>query len=135
MNRMTENRIKYVTGLSSCVYRDYVLSMWLDITLKGVSIVDFFETNGLKDVVVYGYGDIGKKLIRELESSDKIRVVAVLDQKAMQLSGEIPILRPTDPIPKHDVMLVTVLDCNYVRNTLGDKSNNIVSFDEFLRGF
>ena len=50
------------------------------INLKGVKIGDYFEKKGITSIAVYGLGNYGNVVIRELKKSDKITLYGV-DQK------------------------------------------------------
>ena len=109
--------------------------MWLGLTLEGVSIVDFFRSNHLHDIAVYGYGKVGKLLCREIKKCDDINLVAVIDKNYGDKEDGITVISPDASIPKHEILICAYTDVNYVRNKLVGKSDNIVGFDELLKGF
>ena len=130
-----ERVLKLYNEYNSCLYREKVFEMWLNLSLRGICICDFFVMNSLKDIIVYGYGRIGRLLCGEIKKHKKLRVVAAIDRNADLLMGSVPIIQPDEIIPKHDVMIVTIEDFNYVMGLMKEKSNNIVSLTELIRGY
>ena len=117
-------------------YRENVWKMWLQVTLCGHSLNDFFANNNLYKIIVYGYGDIGKTLYREIDKSELVNVVAVVDANASKkIDAELDIISPRDVIPICDVMVVTIPDINSVRNEFEGKGYNIIGIDEILMGY
>lgn len=131
MNRKTG----FINEISNCAYRESIFYLWLQLSLKGVSILDFFRANNFKRIIVYGYGKIGKLLCKEINGSPDIELIAVLDRAYMNIQCEYSIISPEDIMPDHDLVISTISDTNYVRNVLLDKTSIIIGFDELLKGF
>lgn len=135
MENYKEAKIDYIKIHSESSYRERVYASWLNLCLRGISVGAFFRENKLNDIIIYGYGKIGKLLCDEIERTNSIRVKAVIDKRAEELSCPYPLYSPYEDIPEHDILIVTVMDTNYVRNTLKGKSETIVPIGELLRGY
>lgn len=69
-------------------------SRWLFIKNKGKSTADYFITNHIATVAIYGCGELGKRLIEELEASC-ISVIVGIDQYAERLDAPTKVVLPT----------------------------------------
>lgn len=71
----------------------WVLKRWVLRLLEGFRLAEELTGKGIATIYVYGYGELGKLLIREL-SDTNIHIEAVIDRRAEQFSGaEIPVIR------------------------------------------
>lgn len=61
----------------------WVLKRWVLRLLEGVRISDGMADQGITAIYVYGYGELGKLLVREL-SGTGIHIEAVIDRRAEQ---------------------------------------------------
>lgn len=111
----------------------FILNDWLALRQKGETIAKFFEKNKYKRVAVYGMKELGERLIDELEKNG-IEVTCIIDQNPTQKTGKIPVISPTDEIPKSDVMVVTAsFYFNEIRNRMKDRVDcDIVSMDDVV---
>lgn len=62
-------------------YKQYylLLNKWLELSLDGKSVSVLMEEMEIKRVLVYGMGNIGKRLIQDIEKSKIIQIVGVMD--------------------------------------------------------
>lgn len=87
----------------------WVLKRWILRLLESIKIVDELSEKGITTTYIYGYGELGKLLIREL-SDTKINIEAVLDRRAGQFNGgKIPVI----PLEKADYKLPVVVTVIY----------------------
>ncbi len=87
----------------------WVLKRWALRLLKGIRVADDLSMRGITTVYVYGYGELGKLLIRELSNSG-IKIKAVIDRRAGQLgSDKIPVV----PLEKAEPVLPVVVTVVY----------------------
>ena len=135
MDKDSTNKIRYAAEITNCTYRETIFYMWTQLALKGISVADFFRTNGLRRIVVYGYGRVGKLVCREIEKCDDLSLVAVIDKNYKKIDCNFTGISPEDTIPEHDILISTYTDTNYVRNKLAGRSDSIVGFDEVLKGY
>lgn len=63
------------------IYRQYylLLNRWLEYNLRDETVSDLLETRGIKKVIVFGMGNIGKRLIQDLKKSKYVQVEGVID--------------------------------------------------------
>ena len=59
-------------------------------------------------IAVYGYGILGRRLIRELEGS-QIERKYYIDRNALKIQADIPVFMDTEDLPEVDVIIVTVV--------------------------
>lgn len=64
----------------------WVLKRWVLRLLEGLRISDELMRRGITTIYIYGYGELGKLLIREL-SDTKVHIEAVIDRRAGQFVG------------------------------------------------
>lgn len=87
----------------------WVLKRWILRLLESVRISDALLCRGITTIYVYGYGELGKLLIREL-SDTGIKIEAVIDRRAGQFDdGKIRVL----PLEKADPGLPIVVTVVY----------------------
>lgn len=65
----------------------WVLKRWVSLFLEGSRISDELSEKGITPIYIYGYGELGKLLIREL-SDTEIKIEAVIDRRAEQFTGD-----------------------------------------------
>lgn len=90
------------------IQRGKMLNKWLYLKNVDIPIKKYLEDKGLKRIAVYGLGDIGKRLIEELQN-DNFVVEYAVDAKADMLFADFPLYLAKDELPDIDVMIVTVL--------------------------
>ncbi len=57
-----------------------VYDMWLTININGKSILEYFEKRNIKEIAIYGYGGLGKRLYQELKQQERVKVKYIIDQ-------------------------------------------------------
>lgn len=62
-------------------YKQYylVLNKWLELSLNGGSVGHMLVQQNRKKIIVYGLGNIGKRLIQDIEKSNDLEIVGVMD--------------------------------------------------------
>lgn len=65
----------------------WVLKRWVLRLLEGIKISDELLGRGITTIYIYGYGELGKLLIREL-SDTGINIEAIIDRRAEQFAGD-----------------------------------------------
>ena len=53
---------------------------WLTININGKSILEYFEKRNIKEIAIYGYGGLGKRLYQELKQQERVKVKYIIDQ-------------------------------------------------------
>lgn len=124
-----EKRIEKATHITR------LLNRWLDVFIRGESVGRFLYENGLKNVVIYGWGEIGKRLYKELLAYE-IHIAYVLDRNVTQ--SEIKGLEIYEPCKKQgesvDIVIVTVAgEFDGIRDYLEYlKYTNVYSLENLL---
>lgn len=83
----------------------FLLNQWIVLKQNKKSIVKFFERNNYRNVAIYGMGELGKRLLLELESAE-VHIECIIDQNIVDIDTNIPILHPDELIPAVDVIVV-----------------------------
>ena len=77
---------------------------------------DFFEhkltSENYNKIAVYGYGIIGRRIVKELEKSH-IEVKYYIDKNAANIKADIPIFSNIEDLPEVDAIIVTVVSQFY----------------------
>lgn len=114
-----------------------ILKKWMLLKYEGIDIEDYLINNHLLNIAIYGMGDIGKILYRELaESSVNIRYV--IDRNAMWVYSDVDIYTLSNSIdyPQVDVIIITVMmndrDLKEEINQL--TKANVISLEEIISG-
>lgn len=113
-----------------------ILSKWTDILIDRQRLSEYLQENGVRRVAVYGWGDLGRKLYRELMLCG-IEVGYILDQNVTYSGVEgLLVHRPQKGDASVDAVIVTVLGgFSDIRNLLESLGYfNIYSFDSLLDG-
>lgn len=124
--RKANNSSKYWHGRFS--HDASLLSMtrkWLEIEQNGYSICDWFTKNNIHTVLIYGAGELGKRLILELDKKG-IAVIGVIDRKPIYYFYGAEGFFLQDNLPKADIVVVTVPEMlTGVRNRI--KNDNTIA--------
>lgn len=83
-----------------------MLLNWISIKQDKHNICNFFTEHDIKKIAIYGMGPVGQRLYRELENTG-VSVVFSVDQNAMNIYSEIPVLTMEDEWPEIDAIIVT----------------------------
>lgn len=85
---------------------------WLILTERGDTIDTFFKERNIKEIAIYGYGNIGRHLVTQLSDSD-ISIKYVIDKrKGGILTDNIPCYQISDKMPSVDAIVITPF-CEY----------------------
>lgn len=97
---------------------------WMDLREKNICISDYLKKYDITQVAVYGYGMLGKHLIKELEEQN-IRIAYILDRNCRKQSLKYEIKNPQDNLPQVDAIIVTVVDeFDEIYQSLKDRVNS-----------
>lgn len=81
---------------------------WVEAYQLGRSLEDLLFEKGYEDVAIYGMGDVGYLLFRELESS-KIKVKYGIDKDPIGRGFDLPIVAPSKDMEKVDAIIITAV--------------------------
>ncbi len=83
-----------------------ILLEWLAIKQEGKTIASYFHTHDYQRVAIYGMGELGVRLLKELELSD-IEVVCAIDKGIPCEEVNVELKKPGEPVENIDVVVVT----------------------------
>ena len=124
MSKQNKNKIeKY-----SRFYRLY--ECWLMLKLSGGSLANFFDKNEIKSIAVYGYGSVGRMLVKELEETD-IKITGIIDRKRTTKTDGISLYYPEEALPDMDVVVITpFIDEKEIESSLRKNYNGKILYIE-----
>jgi predicted dinucleotide-utilizing enzyme len=116
--------------------REYkLLNKWMKLKEDEIYIADFLTSKQIFNIGVYGYGVMGKHLIRELNLK-QYSVVWVMDQKAQGDMYCKKIVRPGDKESTKDVELIVITSIDYLEEIefqfLKNGNDKIISIEELI---
>lgn len=79
---------------------------------NGVNLSELIQEKYKKKIntiAIYGIGELGNYILRELLEENRIEVVYCLDQKKCGTIGTIPIFQPSEQLEVPDVILITTV--------------------------
>lgn len=82
-----------------------ILSDWFEKKQQGKNITCFLEKNRFHSIAIYGLGNLGKFLEKELRG--QIEIFYGIDKR--NISAEYPVYRLEDDLPKVDLVIVTAV--------------------------
>lgn len=111
----------------------HVLRKWIDMKQKGKNLSAYFIENGYRKIAIYGMGDIGNALMKELENTD-VQVVYGIDQRADSLKANIKIITIDDSLERVEVIVITAIaDADLIKLKLSQKVDYpIISIEEIV---
>lgn len=111
----------------------YLYSSWIDAKRRGKSVAEYLKGENIKTVAIYGMGDIGTKLCKELQGTD-ITIKYVMDQGISIDTSYAPIKKLNENLPIVDAIVITPVNAySQIRDSLSDKTNsNIISIEDII---
>mgnify|MGYP002509543375 CR=1 FL=1 len=98
----------------------HILNDWMKLKENGGSIEQALKEKNIKSVAIYGMGDLGRHLVKDLENTN-IEVKYAIDRSFFAIS-DIDIYEPESELPNVDAVIVTPV-CEYenIRRDLEEK--------------
>lgn len=112
----------------SVAYRAQLLYKWLLLGERNISVIDLLMESGWREIAVYGYGVVGKLLVKELTNAN-FHVPFIVDRRKGELSASIPIFTLFEILPQCDVIIVTTNNLSEIRGKIGTDKNVILLED------
>lgn len=116
-------------------FRAEILAKLYYLEKMGISISDFFKLNQISNVVVHGYGIIGRIVVEELQKNG-IEVICIIDRKAEYIHIDFPVQTLDKPLPYADMIVVTSNNLDEVRkaaNKSGYKNMQVLSIKNIMQ--
>lgn len=110
-----------------------LMDQWVNIKQEGSGLEKYFIKNNYRRIAVYGMGDVGKRLVKELKNSE-VEIVCGIDRNRDNIYSDIKIVTMDDQLPCVDVVIVTVLKEFYtIRDALAAKTDcPVVAIEDIL---
>jgi phosphoglycerate dehydrogenase-like enzyme len=105
---------------------------WLELKQNNYRLKGYFENNNYKSVAIYGMGDLGKRLFREL--ADDGVVVSYTIDKNIGVDDEYKMIALSERLPEVDVVIVTAVSSfdDIYLDLKGRFNGEIVSIEDVL---
>lgn len=112
----------------------YLLNKWVELKQKNINIVQYFEDRNCKDIAIYGMGEVGVRLLEELQEKN-INIKYVIDQKNNPLN--LVTNKSINKKIEADIVVVTpIFAYDSIKKQLKNYcSCPIVSIEEVIFGF
>ena len=111
-----------------------LLDDWMILKEKGVHLARFLKNAGFYNVGIYGFGILGRHLLREV-LDDNIKVSYIVDRQRDKLHVDIPLYLPTEELPDVDAIIVAAtFYYSEIAELLKEKGiKNIISLETMIR--
>ncbi|WP_049946251.1 glycosyltransferase WbsX family protein [Butyrivibrio sp. WCD2001] len=112
-----------------------MLDKWLEINESGASVSQYLLDKGHKEIAIYGYGLLGRHLLRDCEKNG-LKVKYVIDNRK-ELDIPYDVYKLEDQIPDVDTIVVAVsYDLESIETQIKDKikSSSILRIESILGG-
>lgn len=89
-------------------FRGYytLLNQWMKLKQMNISLDTYFVQNHYKTIAIYGMGELGRRLYKELENSN-VKVAYCIDKNSGYSEDDIRILGIHDTMEPVDAVIVT----------------------------
>ena len=102
------------------------LNRWVERLVDGDLISNWFNKNGIKRVYVFGYGVLGKLLIKEL-AVEGIEIAAIIDRRAEQFRNtKINIIKLNEITESVPIIVTAIFEYSTIEKTIKSYGKNKV---------
>ena len=111
------------------------LERWVEVLFSGNQIDVFLHKYKVETLAVYGYGRLGRLLVKQLRQSNLVNLAYVVDQNKTCVDYDIPFFLADDSLHDVDMVIVTsVYYYNEIRSNLVNKGikSKILSLYDLL---
>lgn len=110
-----------------------LMERWTNIKQEGKNLQTYFIKNKYNKIAIYGMGDVGLRLRKELKHSE-VEVLYGIDRNAGNIHSDIKIITIDDDLSVVDAVVVTFMDgFDEVFDVLSKKINcPIVAIEDIL---
>lgn len=85
-----------------------LMNQWTYIKQEGKELSVYFNKKNYKKIAIYGMGDVGLRLVKELEHSG-IEILYGIDRNAQSIYSDIKLVTLDDELVVTDAIVVTVV--------------------------
>lgn len=119
------------TNMYVAYYR--LLEKWMTLREKGGGTKQYFISQGMKKIIIYGLGKMANHLLEDLKGSS-IDIVCAIDRNAINKYGGFPVITAEERIPDADCIIITpVHEAEAIKKGLMGKTLlPIISLSEVL---
>ncbi len=86
-----------------------LMDQWTYIKQEGKNLQTYFTKKKYNKIAVYGMGDVGRHLVKELQHSE-VEILYGIDRNARNIHSDIKIITIDDNLPAVDAIVVTLMD-------------------------
>jgi len=115
-----------------------IINKWLKYKNYHKNIVDYLEEDEIKNVAIYGFGELGKRLYEELKGT-KIKISYIIDNSLTASQDNIPLLRVNNnqsfpPISLDAIIVTPIYDFYNIERMLRDSGYEgaILSLEDII---
>lgn len=102
-----------------------MLNQWLQLKQEGKSLEEYFATNNIHTIAIYGMGEMGNRLYEELKNTN-IEVRYAIDKNADSTYSEINVIDlESGDLDEVDAIVVTAI---FAYDEIEEKINNVVNY-------
>lgn len=102
------------------------LNKWMENLEKGKYIYDYLSKKEIKTVAIYGYGALGKHVLKELEDS-KVKVKYLIDQHYNIGKNSLKVVSPEEDLEDVDAIVVTpIMEYENIESKLRNKTKAVI---------
>lgn len=107
-NMLMKMKKKSLNNLDKFRKMFYVLDDWTTLEEEGRGIAKYLKDHKIENLAIYGFGPLGKKLIKRLEGSG-VYVRYIIDQNAAFLETEYTACTLEDDLEEVDAVIITLV--------------------------
>jgi hypothetical protein len=110
-----------------------MMDQWVRIKQEGKNLSTYFESNGYKNIAIYGMSFAGETLIEELKNTD-IKVAYGIDKNADSIYADVDVVSADDDLMDVDAIVVTAITFfDEIEEMLSEKVDcPIISLEDVL---
>lgn len=105
---------------------------WLNLFIDGKSIVDFFVSNNISNIAIYGYS-INARVLEKIINASPINLQYIIDSCPENVKSKLPVYGINDELPEIDMIIITsVATKKLVLEKAMRNKNNLVYLREIF---
>ncbi len=111
----------------------YLLNQWLAKKYENHSLDEYFISEGIHTIAIYGMGEVGNRLYEELKNSNVV-VKYAIDKNSYGSYGELKVMNADADFEDVDAVVITTpFAYDEIINEIGNKFTcPIISIDEIV---